>query len=324
MQTLPPSYDALPRPDDGTGLPLAWGVWGAEDQIGILNRVTDATVAAAAGEIREGRRFNLNLPLDEPFGAARAGAHRRRAAPAPHMVAEETPGRVTRDDRLDGFWMQASTQWDGLNHYADPVHGFYNHAPPDAVVHGPASRNGIDRALAHGIAGRCVLADLPRHFAAAGRDWGPLGSRRASAGDLAACLAAGGVGLRPGDVLLVRTGWLAAFRAAPDADARDALLRGRDYSGLSGAEDMWRFLWDAGVAAVAADNPTVEAFPVPPWRPSLHWAIARLGFVLGEFFDLEALAEAAAADGRRTAFFAAAPLHLRGGIGSPANAVAIR
>ena len=47
----PPRYDDLPRPEgDPTGLPLSWGVWGADDQIGTLNRITDATVAAARDE----------------------------------------------------------------------------------------------------------------------------------------------------------------------------------------------------------------------------------------------------------------------------------
>ncbi len=327
--TTPPRYDDLPRPaDDPTGLPLSWGAWGPDDQVGTLNRITDATVAAAREEIRSGRRFNLNLPLDEPFGLALEGAHRRRAAPHPVMVKEEHPGRVTRDDRLDGFWLQASTQWDGLSHFADPTHGFYNHAPLSSIVHGKDSRNGIDKALAHGMAGRCVLADLVRHFARTRRGWKPMGGQRATAEDLAACLDAQGVALRPGDVLLVRTGWLEAFRAAPDVAARHLLLQGvngaRDYSGLDGNEPMWRFLWDAGIAAVAADNPTVEAWPIFPWKPALHLAIARLGLCLGEFFDLEALAEDSAATGRFTAFMTAAPLNLRGGIGSPGNALAIR
>jgi hypothetical protein len=47
----PPRYDDLPRPQgDPTGLPLSWGVWGPDDQIGTLNRITDATVAAAGNE----------------------------------------------------------------------------------------------------------------------------------------------------------------------------------------------------------------------------------------------------------------------------------
>ena len=320
----PPPYAALPRPDDGTGLPLAWGAWGPDDQIGTLNRITDATVAAAATEIRQGQRFSLNLPLDEPFGAALSGAHRRRAAPTPTLVVEDGPDKMTRDDKLDGFWLQASSQWDGLNHYACPIHGFYNNAPLSAVIHGEGSRNGIDKALAHGIAGRAILADLPRYFASIGRPWTSLGSLRASAADLMACLAAAGVVPRPGDILLVRTGWLAAFRAAAGAEARDALLRGRDYSGVDGGAATWEWLWDQGIAAIAADSPTVEAFPITALRASLHWGIGRMGFCLGEFFDLEALAGDSAATGRATAFLLAAPLNLRGGVGSPANAMALR
>jgi large subunit ribosomal protein L17 len=48
--TEPPRYDDLPRPsDDPTGLPLSWGVWGANDQVGTLNRITEATVGRRAG-----------------------------------------------------------------------------------------------------------------------------------------------------------------------------------------------------------------------------------------------------------------------------------
>ena len=61
-----------------------------------------------------------------------------------------------------------------------------------------------------------------------------------------------------------------------------------------------------------------------PWKPPLHWAMARLGLVLGEFFDLKALAEDSAARGRYTGFIAAALLHLRGGIGNPGNTLAFR
>jgi hypothetical protein len=325
-------YDSLPRPapetGDASGLPLAWGVWGETDQIGTLNRITPETVATAAGEIREGRRFSLNLPLDEPFGVISKGAHRWRGAPTPTLIAEDKPGWLMRDDRLDSFWLQGSTQWDGLSHFADPYHGFYNNAPLASIVHGAESRNGIDKALAHGIAGRCVLADLRRYFTKIGRDWGPLGSRRASAAEVAACLADQGVALRPGDILLIRTGWTEAFHAAPDMAGRELLVRGTDnkpdYSGVSGAEDMWRFLWDSGVAATCADNPTVEVWPFSFFKPTLHWGIARLGLVIGEFFDLESLAADSATTGRYTAFFTAAPLNLRGGVGSPGNALAIR
>lgn len=125
-----------------------------------------------------------------------------------------------------------------------------------------------------------------------------------------------------GDVLLVRTGWLRAFLDAPPAE-RLSLFRDRTYSGLSDGEDMWELLWDRRVAAVAADNVTVETFPITGKPMSLHLAIARLGMNLGEMFDLEALAADCAASGSYECFFTSMPLNMRGGVGSPPNAMAI-
>ena len=49
-----------------------------------------------------------------------------------------------------------------------------------------------------------------------------------------------------------------------------------------------------------------------------------LGVVVGELLDLERLAELCGADDRWEFLFVGVPMNLPGGIGSPANAVAIR
>jgi kynurenine formamidase len=141
--------------------------------------------------------------------------------------------------------------------------------------------------------------------------------------DLETCLDAEGLALEPGDILLVRTGWVADYLAA-SREARDGILGRRTFSGLSGAQDMWAFLWERRIAAVAADNPTLEVWPLHEGKPSLHLGIARLGLTVGELFDLEGLAEDCAADGRYACFFTSSPLNLRGGVGSPPNAMAIK
>lgn len=316
------SYDALERPDE-TGLPLAWGIWGPDDELGTLNHITPATVRASAAQIRRGVRFNLDLPLHLPLSKTLPGAHRRRAAPTPTLIVEDSAGRLSRDDRLDGFWLQAASQWDGLTHIGDPRHGFYNDVRPEQVTHGEGSRNGIDKVARFGLAGRGVLVDIPRWCAAIGRAWSPMGQQVISATDLAACLEHQGVAAAPGDLLLVRLGWVRALLDATGA-AADALFRPRTYSGLSGGEDMWRFLWDHRIAAVAADSVTVEVWPMLDDKPSLHLAIARLGLTIGEMFDFEALAEDCAATRDYCAFVTSSPLNLRGGVGSPPNAMAIR
>ena len=146
----------------------------------------------------------------------------------------------------------------------------------------------------------------------------------ANADDLAACLARQKTTLATGDVLLVRTGWVGRFLGAASDDERDRLFRSRDYSGLSSNEYMSRFTWNHYVAAVASDSVTVEVWPLEENALSLHLAIARLGLVLGEMFDLDAFAEACAETSEYAAMFVFSPHNVRGGTGAPPNAMAIR
>lgn len=318
-----PRYEDLERPD-AHGLPLAWGLWGPDDEIGTLNHLTEAVVRESAKLVVRGQRFGLNLPLDVPFGVMTKGVHKTRGPLLPTMYHYNDGERLARDDKIDDFFLQGSTQWDGLTHIGDPTHGFYNGVQDAQVTHGEGSRNGIDKVAVKGIVGRGVLVDLVRYFAKIGRRWSSTGQDVATADDLAACIADQKVVLRAGDILLVRTGWVGDFLAAADQDARDALFRPLQYSGLSGEEDMWRFIWDHQLAAVAGDNVALEVFPLRKGRPSLHLAIARLGITVGELFNLEQLADDSHQTGNYECLFISSPLNLRGGVGSPANALAIR
>lgn len=318
-----PKYRDLNRPDE-TGLPLAWGIWGADDQIGTLNHITEEKVRKAARLVKRGMRFNLDLPLHIPYGQIKEKAHATRRAPIPTLHERSTPDRMVRDDKIDEFYLQCSSQWDGLTHMGDARHGFYNGVRPEQVTHAEGSRNGIERVAEFGLVSRGVLADLPRYYARKGRAWNIMAQQVVSAEDLADCLKDQGVRLAPGDVLMVRLGWVEAFRAAPDVEGRDALLRPWKFSGLSGEEDTWAYLWDQRVAALASDSVTVEVWPIAQGRPSLHLAIARLGLTIGEMFDFEALAADCAKDGEFRCLITSKPLNLRGGVGSPPNAIAIK
>lgn len=317
-----PRFAELPRPP-GDECPLAWQVFGPDDQVGMLNNIDEATAAAAALSIRQGRRFNLNLPLDMPLGMLGPGAHARRRAPCHTIFHSKSPYLVFCDDKLDDYYLQGSTQWDGLTHVGDAQHGFYNGASLAQVTEGLQRRNGVDNYCRFGIAARGLLVDLPRFYAARGQPWKSVEGFRCSADDLMQCLRHQDSQLCKGDILLVRTGWVDDFRTAHSVELRDRLFRQRDYSGLTGDLAMWEFLWDHRVAAVAADSVTVEVFPLVLGKPSLHMAIARMGLILGEMFDLDALAEACAAESRYDCFVVSSPLNLKGGVGTPANAMAI-
>ena len=58
----------MPMPEQFTDLAKRvnnWGRWGADDERGTLNLITDERVVHAASLIRTGKRFSLALPLDE-------------------------------------------------------------------------------------------------------------------------------------------------------------------------------------------------------------------------------------------------------------------
>ncbi len=225
------------------------------------------------------------------------------------------------DDRLDSFSPQGSTQRDALRHVRCREFGFYGGVTEDPPDH---DRLGIDAWARSGIVGRGVLVDLDRYLRVRRRGRRPhhaAGDHRRRARPPP--WRAQDVALAPGDVLCVRTGWMTGYLAA-HAAGDDAAYRQGASVGLEADEAMARLLWDARLVAVAADNPALEVSPGDPAVGSLHRRlIPLLGFAVGELFALDDLAGHCAATGRWTFLFVAAPLHLRGGVGSPGNALAI-
>jgi len=75
---------------------------------------------------------------------------------------------------------------------------------------------------------------------------------------------------------------------------------------------------------VCTDNPAVESAPGNLEDGSLHRRLLPLlGIVMGELFDLDALAARCADLHRYDFLFMAAPLPIPGGLSSPANAMAL-
>ncbi|MBI5289095.1 MAG: cyclase family protein [Chloroflexi bacterium] len=312
-----PSYRDLPA-KEGAPTGSSWGLFGDDDQLGTLNLLTPERVASAARLIRKGAVFPLNLRIDKPSPPLYG-----RGAPRQTMTA----GANGRDDYLDNFWPQASSQWDSLRHIRHPRDGFYNRTPDDAVVAG-GGRLGIENMAQRGIAGRGVLLDVARHFSATDRTLDQKTDQRITAEDLAACARAHNVEIRTGDILLIRTGWLTwYFNTATPAEREQMADRVQLRApGLAAGEEMAAYLWDLHIAAIAADNPALEAWP--PREDSggfLHFhLIPLLGMPIGELWWLDALAEDCAGDRVYEFFFTSAPLNVPGGVGSPPNALAIK
>jgi kynurenine formamidase len=297
----------------------AWGVFGRDDQLGTLNFLTPERRVNAARLAKRGTVFNLDLPLHlpaRPFFAARK---------RPQHVIDRWANSTVQDDHLDGFFPQFSSQWDGLRHIRHPDYGFYNWTSIEDA-HAVDGRLGIQNFARHGIVGRGVLLDVARYFAARGTALPPDQFMTFSPGLLDNVATAQRVELNPGDIVMLRTGMAAMLRAEADrGEFSDEPRTGFACPGLDQGEDSLAWLWDHQVAALVGDNLAVEAFPFNREKKVIHhWGIAMLGLVLGELFDLEDLAADCAEDGVYECFFVAKPLMLRGGVGSPANAMAIK
>lgn len=299
-----PSYAELPEID---GVRVAWGLWGEDDRLGCLNLLTPEKAVRAAGLVHTGAVFPLDAALDEfdPPLFTR---------PALEHEAVGWPSGTSFDDRITMFNTQSSSQWDGFMHMADPGLGFYNAHPAEAL--------GIEAWSARGIVTRGVLADVGRWLDGEGRPPDPSSRAIIEPSDLMATLDTQEIEVEPGDILLIRTGWLGWYRSL-DGRARGQVDHMSGLPGLAATTETAEALWNLHVAAVAADNPAFEVFPHEEGH--LHWdLLPRLGIPIGELWDLDALAEGCAADGVYEFLLTSAPLHLRGGVASPPNALAVK
>lgn len=247
-------------------------------------------------------------------------------APFEHRV-ERIMGAAW-DDVIDSFNTQGSTQWDGFGHFGNDRHGHYGGLERgDHGVHHWAARSFVTRG---------VLADVARWREQQGRPFDAAGGEMLTIDELLATLDDQGSVVQPGDILLVRFGWLAWWRAGGAASASALVQPGIEPS-LRAAE----VLWDLHVAAVACD-PALD--PIPgKWRTltslptpeqladpgyalelTLHALLPFLGLPIGEFFDLDALAADCAELQDWYCMVTTAPMHVPGGVATPANAIAIR
>jgi len=314
-----PSYrDLPPAPRGGRS---AWGLFGPDDNLGLINLLTPERIAAAAGLVRRGRVF----PLDLPLGSVDPALARSRGTPR-HTVLHE-PGSAGFDDLYDNFYPQCSSQWDSLGHVGYAPDVFYNGATEADILAG--TRNTIDHWARHGIAGRAVLLDVAAAMTDAGLHYHPGESIAVGAHELELARRRAGVQYQAGDILLLRTGF-AAWYAQQPRDVRQRMPARLKAPGLAHSEEVCEYLWDSHAAAIGCDTFGVEVWPAdmsPQAHPMgflHHILIGQLGMALGELWWLDDLAADCAADGRYEAFLVSAPFNAPGGIGSPANAVAMK
>lgn len=298
-----------------------WGKWGPNDQLGTLNYITPEMVRNASRLVKDGKIISLATPFDNQ--GPQDGRFNRfnpihlmltSGADAAAGTQDHIPTLRYSDDMII-MPLQCATQWDSLAHifYDGKMYNGYDMR----LVNGSgAQKNSVvnfkDKAV-----GRGVLLDIPAYK---GRKWLEPGEA-IYPDDLEGCAAKEGVKVGTGDFLLIRTGQMAMVKAT----GKWGDYPGGSAPGLSVTAGTW--IHQKQIAAMATDTWGTEVIPneTPEVFQPLHMILLVYGgLLIGEIFDLEALAADCASDGRYEFFFVAPPLTITGAVGSPINPQAIK
>ena len=299
-----------------------------EEGLGKLALLTPEVVAAAAAsEIRSGRRVSLNWELTK---LENAGLGRQKCE---HRIVPLLEG-IAFDD-VYTFNPQQSSQWDGLRHFSQPIPGTEGKRPEDRVfyggttareiVDGKTDRIGLQHWAREGIAGRGVLIDYASWAERNGIQYTTFSQHEIKLSDIEQIAQASGIVFRPADIVFVRIGMTKEWDTVmtteqKEAYAADPLPR---HAGVEATTQVLRWIWDNKFSAVASDAISWEVYPRTGELFLHEYLLAGWGMPIGEMFDLEALSRLCAEEKRWTFFVTSAPLNMPGGVSSPPNCMAI-
>ncbi|SFW78742.1 cyclase family protein [Amycolatopsis australiensis] len=252
------------------------------------------------GALEAARIVDLAQPLRE--GMPCSPTH-----PGFHLALTRRHGDTARPDGMTGshellvLGGHVGTHMDALAHVA--VDGRFHGGTPVTVRDGRYASHGIDEVAP--MVCRGVLIDVPAR----------RGVDRLPPGDPVTTADLRDADVRPGDVVLIRTGWAQLWHD------RDAYV-GTD-SGVPGlAADGARQLAAAGVRAVGADTIALEHIPAGAGlaRLPVHRILLQdNGINLIEVMNLEPLARTGATE----FVFVGAPLPVVGATGAPIRPLAL-
>src|ERR1700728_3638532 len=186
-----------------------WGRWGADDQRGTLNHLSDQRRAAAAGLVRTGESISLAHDLaTEPLPEHPHPVQHHMLASGDARDANGIPGYEAARDHLaldvHGLW---TTHVDALSHMF--VRGEMFGGRPASEVRSDGARANTVLSMADGVIGRGVLLDIPRAVGVEFFDSGDV----VTVAELEAAEAAQHTTVGQGDVLIVAWGREARRRA---------------------------------------------------------------------------------------------------------------
>jgi kynurenine formamidase len=283
-------------------LPDNWGRWGADDELGTLNLITDEVRAQAAAEVRTGRWASLALPIaPNPMVSSPFAPTTVDVSPVQHMMSY-TGMDVAADLMLVTNHSPKSTHIDALSHWSRDGE-VYPGRPRARAVTPAGVTHGSTTAFAAGIVTRGVLLDLavdgslPPAYAVTSQDFEQAEQRQ-------------GVEVGSGDALVLRLGW-------PSTP-----VPGTPTPGIS--VEAVRWMHSRGVALCASDRG--DAHPsLDPGGPSpLHGVgLGRMAMPLIDAAAPDDLAALCAELHRYSFLLTVAPARIHGLTGISVNPIAL-
>jgi hypothetical protein len=268
-----PAFDDLPKiPGQPQG--CMWGYWDngpIKDEIGTLNLLTPMVVRQASAEIRTGEHVQLDWGLENvefPSFGRRKMENKVMGKLQTETVDGEvrvTGGACVLDNEVH-MNTQSGSQWDSHKHFAHQASGmFYNGLSYADALASP--RNGIHNWCARGgIVARGILVDWLRWHEVTRPEQAPPSPIAAHAipiTDIIATLAFQGTVPRPGDILLIRSGFVRwhNFATSETRKAWSEKSQTPEMLGLEGSEETIRWLYEQHFAAVGGDAMAFESWP---------------------------------------------------------------
>jgi kynurenine formamidase len=280
--------------------------WGAGDTRGSANHVKPASVLAALQLARTGRIVELGRVLEATmpvFGTRRFDVHTKRT-----VINTGRNKRGSNEELVVSEIGQVGTQFDAFPHQMIG-NSFYNCVP----IEGNESRSGFARLGVENVGSliaRGVLIDVA---ALKGVKMLP-DTYEITPQDLEQALARQKTTLKPGDAILIHTGWGTLWNV-------DNARYVKTCPGIGVAAAEWLAKQDP--LLVGADNWPVEVGPNPD--PDLNLPVHQIMLVVHGIHTLENLKlDVLAADRAYEFAFVMQPLKIKGGTGSTVAPIAIR
>lgn len=273
-----PAFDDLPKiPNQPQG--CMWGYWdhnGIKDEIGSLNMLTPMVVKQAASEVKLGEHVQLDWSLENVQypGWNRLKLDHKVISMLQTEKNEDgtmkvNGGAYVLDDEVH-LNTQCGSQWDSLRHFGHQASGsFYNGLSFEEALEG--TRNGIHNWCQRGgIVGRGVFVDWLRWYEQVkGTPPSPITRHEIPIEEIQEALRYQGTTTRPGDILIVRTGYVRWHNFATPT-VRQQASGNPEMLGIAANEATVRWLYDQHFSAVAGDCMTFEAWPPKTSTPAFE------------------------------------------------------